>query len=63
MSYPTWLYHKDHEAKIVDSDEVPELERQGWVDNPAKVTSVVEQEPEKDQPVFKPRGNPNWRKK
>lgn len=40
MGYPTWLYHKDCEAKIVDSDEVPELSKQGWVDNPAKVNDL-----------------------
>lgn len=40
MGFRTWLYHKDCEAKIVDSDEVPELSKQGWVDNPAKVNDI-----------------------
>lgn len=33
---PTWVYHKHHEAKIVDSDEAKALYKQGWKDSPAK---------------------------
>ena len=41
MGYRTWMYHNDHEAKIFDSDAVPELEKQGWRDSPSKVKAKV----------------------
>ena len=30
MGYRTWVYHKEHDAKIVDSEEVPALMDEGW---------------------------------
>ena len=32
----TWVYHPDHAAKIVMSDEAKELYKDGWFDSPAK---------------------------
>jgi hypothetical protein len=37
MGYLTWMYHDEHEARIFDSEEVPELFKQGWRDSPAKL--------------------------
>ena len=36
----TFMYHKEHGAKIFGSDELEDLEA-GWVDSPAKVDDVV----------------------
>ena len=36
----SWLYHKDFDAKIFDDSEVEELEKNGWVDTPDKLTET-----------------------
>ncbi len=33
---PTWVYHREKPAKIVQSDEAEELYKSGWKDSPAK---------------------------
>ena len=50
MGVPTFRYHTDcPKGKIFDSDELEELEKQGWVDNPAK---VIPKSVEKEVPPF-----------
>lgn len=36
-----WVYHQDHEAKVVNESEYFALLEAGWVDNPAKCKKVV----------------------
>jgi hypothetical protein len=36
-----YMYHADHEATIFeDSEDFKELEKQGWVDTPAKIVAA-----------------------
>lgn len=42
MGNPVWLYHNQHGASIFDSDEIPELEKQGWRDSPKKLEVIKE---------------------
>jgi len=34
--FPTWVYHAEHEARVVQSDVAEELYKDGWEDSPAK---------------------------
>lgn len=43
MNKPTWRYHLTAGADIFGEDELPGLEKQGWVDSPAKL--VLRNEP------------------
>lgn len=36
----TWVYHKDHAAKIVDSSEYDGLYKDGWRDSPHAAYAV-----------------------
>jgi hypothetical protein len=38
---PTWRYHAIHVAQIFDASEVADLEKDGWVDSPAKLVPEV----------------------
>ena len=40
MGNPTFLYHKDHEPRCVDSDLEEEMIKEGWADSPAKAEKV-----------------------
>lgn len=33
---PTWVYHPNHEARIVSESEANILYREGWFDTPSK---------------------------
>jgi len=46
MGVPTWIYHKDYEPMIVDSDELKKFYKKGWVDSPAKIEQKEEEESE-----------------
>jgi len=39
--FDCWVYHKEHAAKIVKSDEAKKLYGQGWEDSPAKCKEEV----------------------
>jgi len=50
MGTNTWMYHDEHGGKIVDSDDVPMLEKEGWRDSPAKLPVVaVDDKPKKKE--------------
>ncbi len=36
MSNQYWVYHAEHEAKVVEESEYFKLLENGWVDNPGK---------------------------
>lgn len=38
-----WVYHAEHEPKIVMSDEAEKLYEEGWVNTPAKIKGVLDQ--------------------
>lgn len=42
MIFKTWVYHSEHEPKIVDSDEVESLSAEGWHDSPAKCDGFLD---------------------
>lgn len=42
MQFKTWRYHKDHEPRIFDSDDVEKAELEGWKDSPAKCEGFLE---------------------
>lgn len=49
MGVPTWMYKVGNfgrpESRIFDSDEVEALEKQGWVDSPAKLAKPDAKKP------------------
>jgi hypothetical protein len=42
MIYKVWIYHSEHEPKIVNSDEAEKLYSEGWEDSPAKCKGFLE---------------------
>lgn len=42
MIYKTWVYHSEHEPKIVNSDEAEVLYGEGWEDSPAKCKGFLD---------------------
>jgi hypothetical protein len=57
----TWIYHKEYEAKIVNSSECEALEAEGWRDHQLKAdevqNSVVSQVSESQEEETPPRLN------
>lgn len=42
MTYKTWIYHPEHEPKIINSDEFEEYEDKGWFDSPARFIKTTD---------------------
>ncbi len=38
--YRRWVYHPDHEPKIINSDEFDSHKKDGWLDSPASFTKI-----------------------
>ena len=58
QEFPKWMYHKDHEAKVIDADQYNECLETGWVGNPENVNVVVPKEVVEEvekQKLYKPR--------
>lgn len=41
-TFKTWIYHPDHEPKIIDSDQFEEYEDKGWFDSPARFIKTTD---------------------
>lgn len=39
--FKMWVYHKDEEAKIINSDEFSALKKKGWKDSPVVAKKEV----------------------
>lgn len=49
IRYPKWLYHAEHEARIVDGEEAHEALGPGWEESPADLKPRAP-EPEQQSP-------------
>lgn len=54
--YPSWRYHKDHEAKIVTTKVEDELLDEGWVMSPADFD--VDEKPKGQSPPIPAKRGP-----
>ena len=52
--YPAWIYHRDFEPRIVQSEAEEAALGPGWVDSPSRVNEPVE-EPEEPAKRGRPR--------
>jgi TRAP-type C4-dicarboxylate transport system substrate-binding protein len=39
-TYKQWIYHATEEPKVIDSDDFPKHESDGWKDSPATFTKI-----------------------
>ena len=38
--FKRWIYHAEHQPKIINSDEFEKYEKEGWADTPAKFAKI-----------------------